>query len=344
MGRILAHKVSRGDTRISPNLLVRLGYQESVERSIYLNVLHFMQYNRGNHMVSLKKALAQTKKDRVAIGHFNISDLAALKAIFEGARELSAQVGKQLPIIIGLSEGERGFVGTVEAAGFVQFLRKAYDYPIFINADHTHSLEKCVEAAKAGFDEIIFDGSKLSMDENIAKTKEVIAAVKAINKKILIEGEIGYIGSGSEILKEIPAGAAIKEEDITKPEEAERFVAETGVDLLAPAVGNIHGMFAGAPNPHLFIKAIKKIKRAAKRPIVLHGGSGTPDEDFIKAIEAGVSVIHINTELRRAWRVGVETALTSQPDEVAPAKLLVPAYEGMKQLVIARLKLFNRIA
>lgn len=294
-------------------------------------------------MISLKKSLAEAKRLKVAIGHFNVSDLATLKAIFSAAQELSMTAGRKIPVIIGVSEGEREFIGVAEAAGLVRNLRKLYDYPIFINADHTHSLEKAKAAAEAGFDAILFDGGKLPLEENIKQAKEVVAAVRAINKKILVEGEMGYIGSGSEVLKEIPTGAAIRPEDMTKPEEAARFVTETGVDLFAPAVGNIHGMLANALNPHLYIEAIKKIRRAAKLPLVLHGGSGTPDEDFIKAIDAGVRIIHISTELRRAWRNGVEEGLRTQPDEVAPYKLLTPAVGKIKDITLARLKLFNRM-
>jgi fructose-bisphosphate aldolase, class II len=323
--------------------------QKGTKVSIYLRVGAVKQFLSklsiiNLSMISLKKALSQAKKDKVAIAHFNISDSLMLKAIFESARELSAQTGKQIPVLVGLSEGERDAFGTSEAAAAVKFLRKTYDFPIFTNADHTHSLEKCVEAAKAGFDAILFDGGKLPLNENIAKTKEVVAAVKAIDKKILVEGEMGYIGSGSEVIKEIPAGAALKPEDITKPEDAERFVAETGVDMFAPAVGNIHGMLADASEPHLYIEAIKKIRRAAKVPLVLHGGSGTPEEDFIKAIDAGVRVLHISTEVRRAWRRGIEEGMKNQPNEVAPHKIEGPALAEMKKVITMRLKMFNRIS
>ena len=294
-------------------------------------------------MHSLKKSLAEAKKLKVAIAHFNISELVTLKAIWQAAKELSNQVGRKIPVIIGVSEGEREFMDAKKVAMIIRYMRKEHDYPIFINADHTHTLEKCLEAANAGYDAILFDGGKLPLAENITKTKEVVSAVKEINAKILVEGEMGYIGSGSEILKEVPAGAAIKPEDITKPEQAERFVAETGVDLFAPAVGNIHGMLESALNPHLYIEAIKKIRRLAKRPLVLHGGSGTPDEDFIKAISAGVAIIHISTELRRAWKLGVEQGLRSQPDEVAPYKLMTQALEEIKKVALARLKFFNRV-
>lgn len=289
-------------------------------------------------MNTLRETLDNRKKG-TAIGHFNISDLAALKAIFEAARELN------IPVIIGTSEGEREFLGVSQAAAVVRNLREKHNFPIFLNADHTHSLEKAKEAAEAGYDSVIFDGSKLSWEENIRETKKAVDLVKSISakrrKEILVEGEIGYIGSSSEILKELPKGAAIRPEDLTTPEQALEFVKKAGVDLLAPAVGNIHGMFANMPSPRLDIKRIAAIARVIKTPLVLHGGSGISDEDFVAAISSGISIIHINTEIRAAWRRGLEEGLKKNPDEIAPYKILPPAVEAVKKVVTSRLKLFS---
>ena len=288
-------------------------------------------------MRSLIKIIKEAEKRKVAIGHFNVSELGAIKAIAEVAGELG------VPAIIGTSEGEREFLDAHKAVALVKELREKHGQEIFLNADHTKSLEKVKEAVEAGYDAILFDGSRLPLEENIRQTKEVVEYVKSQNKNILVEGEIGDIGSGSTIRKELPKGAAIKPEDLTKPEDADRFVKETGVDLLAPAVGNIHGMFANAPEPALDIERIKAIKESVKIPLVLHGGSGNTDEDFLAAIDAGVSIIHISTELRVAWRKGIEAGLEKNPEEKAPYKLMSGSIDEMKKVLYNKLKLFNRL-
>lgn len=288
-------------------------------------------------MKSLIQIIKDAEQHGFAVGHFNISELGALKAIAEVARDL------KLPVIIGTSEGEREFIDPDEAVALIRELREKHNQEIYINADHTHSLEKVKEAVEAGYDAILFDGGKLLLEENIKQTKEVVDYVRGKNPEILVEGELGYIGSGSMIRKEMPAGAAIKPEDLTKPEDAARFVKETGVDLLAPAVGNLHGMMANAPEPALDIERIRAIKKSAKVPLVLHGGSGNTDKDFLAAIDAGVSTIHISTELRLAWRKGMEEGFKKNPDEVAPYKLMAVSIDEMKKVLYNRLKLFNKL-
>jgi fructose-bisphosphate aldolase, class II len=285
----------------------------------------------------LRDVLEQAQKNGVAIGHFNIADLVLLKAVFASAQEL------KVPVLVGASEGEREFMGVRQVAALVRGLREEFDFPIFLNADHTHSLAKAVEAAKAGFDAIVFDASSLPFEENVRRTKEAVETLKAINPAILVEGEIGYIGSGSEIHEKAPDLSM----NLTTPEEAKRYVESTGVDILAPAVGTMHGMLKsmvqGETRKHLEIARIAQIKSAVRIPLTLHGGSGTDDEDFRKAIAAGITIVHINTEVRIAWRRGLEDALAKQPDEIVPYKILPFAMESVKQVVRSRLKLFSAL-
>src|SRR3989344_3544339 len=267
-------------------------------------------------MNHLKEIILDAEQRGIALGHFNISEFVALKAILESASQLN------VPIIIGVSEGEREFIGIKEAVALVRAFREEYAVPIFLNADHTHSLEAVEEVAKAGFDAVLFDASKEPLEKNIKLTKEAVLRAKILNPYILVEGEIGYIGASSKILQELPKDISLEEKDLPTAEEVAEFVQKTKVDLLAPAVGNIHGILANIP-------------------LVLHGGSGIADDDFRVAIKAGISTIHINTEIRVAWRKGVEMGLKRNRDEVAPYKILSSALEGIKEIVLNRLRIFN---
>ena len=274
----------------------------------------------------LRDILEQTQKNGVAIGHFNIADLVLLKAVFASAQEL------KVPVLVGVSEGESEFIGVRQIAALVRSLREEFDFPIFLNADHTHSLPKAVEAAKAGFDAIVFDVSALPFEQNVRQTKDAVEALKTINPAILVEGEIGNIGTGSEIHEEAPDLS----NGLTSPVEAKQFVESTGIDILAPAVGNMHGMLKsmvqGETRKRLDIPRIAQIKSAVQVLLTLHGGSGTDDEDLRKAIAAGINIVHINTELRVAWRRGLEEGLGKQPHEVVPYKILPFAVESVKQV------------
>ena len=286
-------------------------------------------------MDSLRDALELSQKKGVAIGHFNVADLVLLKAVLAAGQEL------KVPVVVGASEGEREFFGVRQLAALVRSLREEHGCPIFLNADHTHSLEKATEAARAGFDSIVFDLSALPFEQNIRQTRNGVQALKAINPAILVEGEIGDIGTGSEIHETAPDLSR----GLSSAAEAKEFVEATEVDILAPAVGNMHGMLKsmvqGQTRKRLDIERIAQIKRATQTPLTLHGGSGTEDEDLRKAIAAGINIIHINTELRVAWRRGLEEGLTKQPDEVVPYNILPFAVEAVKVTALSRLRLFN---
>src|SRR3984885_940652 len=281
-------------------------------------------------MQTLNEILQQTQARQVALGHFNVADLVFLKAVFQAAHALN------VPVMVGASEGEREFAGTPQLAAVVRSLREEFDYPIFLNADHTHSLAKGLEAVKAGFDSVVFDLSTLPLEENARSTKQAVEALKSMNPAVVVEGEIGDIGSGSEIHADGPT----PDRALTTPEEARQFVTETKVDVLAPAVGNSHGMrksmVTGKERKRLAIDRIQEIKSATNVPLTLHGGSGTADEDLKRAIRAGINIVHINTELRLAWKQGLEAGLARREDEVVPYKILPSAVTAVHDVVSAR--------
>lgn len=284
-------------------------------------------------MKTLRECINEAVEKKVAIGHFNISDSEGFKAVVEGAKTLN------VPVIVGVSEGEREFIGLKEIISLVEIARNN-GMDIFLNADHTYSVEKSKAAIDAGADSVIIDAADKSFEENVSTTKEVVEHAKArtSSKETLVEGELGFIGISSKVIDALPDG--VSEETQTDPEDAARFVSETGVDLFAPSVGNVHGLVKSG-NPRLNIERIEAISKAAGVPLVLHGGSGISDEDFRNAIKAGIRIIHINTELRLAYKEGIEEGLRS--GEIAPYKFMKDAVEEMKEVVVEKLKLFNNL-
>ncbi len=283
-------------------------------------------------MQTLREAALSAREKGIALAHFNISDSNQLKAIAEASRETN------MPVIVGLSEGEREYFPIAHGRALVDAYRKD-GLPLFLNADHTYSIEKVRAAIDDGVDSVVVDGAKLSSDQNIAFTREAVAYARASGRDVVIEGELGYIGSSSKVLDALPEGAAVTEELMTKAEEAANFLRDTGIDMLAPAVGNVHGIVKGG-DPKLSISRIKEIADATGIPLVLHGGSGNLSEEFTAAIEAGIAIIHINTEFRLAYKKGLESSFQANPDEVAPYKFLSPAVSTMKEFLVAKIRLF----
>ena len=282
-------------------------------------------------MKTLRETIADAEKSHVAIGHFNISTMETLWGIAEAAKNVG------VPVIIGLSEGEREFFGMRQAVLAVKSISEELGVPMYVNADHTYSFGKVKEAIDAGVDAVIFDGTKLPSDERIAITKQCVLYACASRRDVLVEGELGFIGVSSKLLDTIPEGV-----ELTEPKEAADFAKETDVDMLAPAVGNIHGMLKNVSNPRLDISRIEEIKKIIDVPLVLHGGSGISDDDFRSAIKAGVSIVHINTEIRVAWKDAVYNHLSQYQDDVAPYHILNDAREAVRTTAEKRLKLFSR--
>jgi len=293
-------------------------------------------------MKTLREYIHEAQDKGVAIGHFNISNLEGLHGIYNAVKKLSSEVGKEIPVIIGVSEGEEKFAGLEEVHVLVNEIRTRDNYPIFLNADHHASFESVKKCIDIGFDMVIIDAAKLPFEENVALTKQCVDYAHSVSssagRDILVEAELGYIGSGSIIRDSIPEGAGV----LTTPDDAKNFVSATGIDLFAPSVGSIHGLIKTG-KPHIDAVLVKEIKNITGIPLVLHGGSGLRDEDFTNAIMAGISIVHINSEIRLAFKEAVEKFITENPDEITPAKILQPAVDAIESVVYDRLKLFNHI-
>ena len=256
------------------------------------------------------------------MGHFNISNLEQLRAIMEGAKKFNA------PIMIGLSEGERKFVGLKQVVVLVKAFKEEYGLPVFLNPDHSHSVESAKSLYDAGFDSVHIDLSKLSFKENIEGTREVVDYVKSKNPEVSVEGELGYLRGESKIQKE---KITIKPEDLTKPEEAAEFAEKTEINRFAGAYGNSHGI--SIDEPALDIERIRSVRKALPENVamVLHGGSGIPDSQIKEAIKAGISNIHVNTEIRTAYTEALRKFLAENPEETTPYKILAPAVEAVQK-------------
>ena len=282
-------------------------------------------------MKSLRDVVEEYKKASKAIGHFNISDSNQLHAIALASKETG------LPAIVGLSEGEREFFPLPEVRALVT-MHQSNGVQLYLNADHTYGLDKAKQAIDDGVDSIVVDGAGLPMEQNILLVKQVVAYARSSKRDVVVEGELGYIGTSSKQLDALPEGVTV--ENLTTAADAKEFAGATGVDCFAPAVGNVHGMLKGAAEPRLHPERVKEISDTVGLPLVLHGASGNTEEDIKTCIAAGVAIVHINTELRVLYRDHVYNFIRSNPGEAAPYKFLEPAVTKMKEYVAGKLRVF----
>lgn len=285
----------------------------------------------------MKDILKKAQAGKYAVGSFNFSTAEVLKAIILAAKELNS------PIIVSTSEGEGEFIGMAEAVALVGAWRHGTKLPIILNLDHGKSLESVKKAVEAGYNAVHFDGTSLAYEENILQTKAAVDYIRKIEKdygrEIIIEGELGYLRGSSSVHQEV---LEIKPEDLTSLEQAKDFIGRTGVDSLAVVIGNAHGVFAKGEE-RLDLERLAQIKNVLgdKVFLVLHGGSGIPEEDIKKAIELGIVKINVNTELRVAYKEGLEEELKEKPQETTPYKILQPSFEAVKKVVAEKIKLFG---
>ena len=282
-------------------------------------------------MKNLKHYFKKAYQEHWAIGQFNFSTFEQVKGIIAAAQQLKA------PIILGTSEGESKFVGLEEAVALRDVLRKKTGVPIFLNLDHGKSFDYLKEAVAAGYDMIHFDGSKLPLDENIKISKEVVKFAKW--KNVVVEGEVGRFGTDASRM--YTEKFEIKEENLTNAEDAKRYLKEAKVDVLAVSIGTFHGIDITGVSPHIKLDRLAQIKEGIAIPMVLHGGSGTPEEDIKAAIQGGISKININTETRLAFSSALRKALSDNTSEITPYKYLGDPIEAVKTVIVKNITLFG---
>ncbi|MCR1809338.1 class II fructose-1,6-bisphosphate aldolase [Haploplasma modicum] len=281
-------------------------------------------------IVSAKEMLLKARNEGYAVAQININNLEWTKAVLQTVEELKS------PVILGVSEGAAKYMGGYKTVvGLVQNLHDflKVTVPVAIHLDHG-SYEGSFQALEAGFTSIMFDGSHYAFEENLAKTKEVIAACHA--KGVSVEAEVGSIGGEED--------GVIGTGELADPEEC-RVIAATGVDMFAAGIGNIHGKYP-ANWKGLNFEVLAEIQKVTNNvPLVLHGGTGIPGDMIQKAISLGVSKINVNTELQLAFadatRKYIEAGKDLESKGFDPRKLLNPGSEAMKQVVRDKIALFG---
>ncbi len=285
-----------------------------------------------NINMKIKSILKKAEKEKKAVGQFNFSDYSQLKGIIAAIQKTG------YPAILGNSEKEADFIGLETAVALRDLFRKQNKISVFLNLDHGKSEFIVKKACRIGYDMVHFDGSSLSLKENIKRTKKIVRYARKYN--VLVEGEVGVLGTeSSKLYKE---DFKIEEKNLTDPKEAEIFVKETGIDYLAVSIGNFHGMKIKGKNPKIQIERLKEIKkRIGNKFIVLHGGSGIPDSDIKKAIKEGIVKININTEIRKVFTEKLRETLNSNKEEIVPYKYFPPVINEVQKKVENKIKLFQ---
>ena len=283
-------------------------------------------------LVTAAEMLKKAKEGHYAVGQFNINNLEWTKAILQTAQELNS------PVILGVSEGAGKYMtGFKTVADMVKAMidEMGITVPVALHLDHG-TYEGCYKCIKAGFSSIMFDGSHYPIEENIAKTTELVNVAHALG--LSIEAEVGSIGGEEDGV--IGAG------ECADPDEC-KMIADLGVDMLAAGIGNIHGKYpenwAG-----LSFETLDAIQqKTGVMPLVLHGGTGIPEDMIKKAIDLGVSKINVNTEcqlsFQEATRKYIEEGKDLQGKGFDPRKLLAPGFEAIKATVKEKMELFGSV-
>jgi len=276
--------------------------------------------------VPMSSLLERARKDGYAIGAFNANNLEIVQGIVEAAEEMEA------PVILQASQGAIKYAGLDYIVAMVRAAAEKVKVPVALHLDHGTSFEQAVQCIRAGFSSVMYDGSKLPLEENIAATLAVVKVARAVG--VSVEAELGRIGGTEDDIS-----VSDREATMTVPEEAQEFVARTGVDALAVAIGTAHGVYKGEPK--LDFDRLKAIADLVDVPLVLHGASGVPDEAIKRAISLGICKVNIDTNLRQAFVAAIVRVLSEKPGEIDPRKLLGPAREALKQVVKEKISLFG---
>ena len=281
--------------------------------------------------MTAREWLEKAKKEKFAIGAFNVGNLETFRAIAQAAKN------KRSPVIVESSPGETKWMDSDNVVDMARNYSAEYGVPILVNLDHAIEFADCEDAISAGYDLIHLDGSKLSYDENVALTKRVVELVK--QHGLVAEGELDHIG-GSSTVHEGKASDEAEKVPMTEPERAAEFVKATGIDVFAAFIGNIHGLYLGETK-RLDIERLKKINEVTGVFLSLHGSSGISDKQIREAIANGIVKVNLNTEIRQIYKDTLEKALKENPKEYAMYKVEQPVLDEIQRLVEYKIELFG---
>lgn len=277
-------------------------------------------------LVNMKEMLNKADSGKYAVPQFNINNLEWTRFILEECQELNS------PVILGVSEGAIKYMGGYKTvSNLVKSLISDLNItiPVALHLDHGSSYESCVKAIDKGFTSVMIDASKYPLEENITITKQVVLYAK--DKNVTVEAEVGAVGGEEDGVADELAYAKI--------EDAVKLVDSTNIDFLAPALGSVHGIYKGKPK--LDFERMVKIHELTKLPLVLHGGSGIPDELIKKSISCGITKININTELQIAWSNAVRIFLNENDKVYDPRKIIKGGEIAMKEMIKEKIILFG---
>jgi fructose-bisphosphate aldolase, class II len=287
-----------------------------------------------NNCANARVLMQRSRSEHFAVGAFNVDNQETLKAICFAAKNLNS------PVLAEISQSEVEFIGLENFRAMVDSYKKELDLEIYINLDHSPSIEAAKKGVDAGFEFIHIDVSQANHnatnEEIINATREVVDYAKITGA--LVESESHYFGGSSNLHKEEIDYETIRK-TFSTPEGAKEFVDATGIDTYAAAVGNLHGKYP-APK-QLDLELLKKIRETLTCNISLHGGSDTPLNYFEEAAKIGVSKININSDLRIAYRNSLEKAFKENPDEYAIIKLLDPVINSVQKVVEEKINAFG---
>ncbi len=278
------------------------------------------------NLVSLKEVLEPAAKGGYAVGAFNANNMEIVQAIIEAAAEENS------PVIVQASQGAIKYAGLDFIVGLVKAAAAGVEVPVVLHLDHGTDFEQVMRCIRYGFSSVMYDGSKLPLEENIAMTQRVVEIARAVG--VSVEGELGKIGGTED---DVTVGE--REALFTEPAEAERFVRETAVDALAVAIGTAHGPYKWERK--LDFPRLQQIKERSTASIVLHGSSGVPDEAIRQAVALGVTKINIDTEIRQAFVRAVVAYMQANPANIDPRKMLAPGKEAAKKVIKEKMRLFG---